>query len=176
MKCEPLEIQDSYLIVEHLFTDERGMFSRSFCIDELKRIGIEFSVCQINDSFSKQKGTFRGFHMQVAPFSETKIVKVVNGSIIDFILDLRSSSETYLSLIAVELNGVERQSVMVPKGCAHAFLTTSDDTRVVYLSDAPYTPSAEIGVRFNDPVVSKFFDINAEVVSKKDSEWPSLKT
>jgi dTDP-4-dehydrorhamnose 3,5-epimerase len=151
--------------------DERGFFARLFCEKELLNIGLNFNLSQANDSFSADKGTLRGMHYQKGNFSETKIIRCLKGSIYDVVIDLRPSSGSYLSWEGFHLDERNRSMVVVPKGCAHGFITLEENTEVFYLVDAMYAPQYEAGVRWNDPLFNIKWPIAPMVISEKDQNW-----
>ena len=135
-------------------------------------MNLEFDFVQDNLSETFKKNTLRGLHFQIAPYEQTKLVKVISGSILDVFIDLRKKSDTYEkygSYILSENDGC----LLIPKGFAHGFLTLTDNTKVLYKVDNYYNKEHERGIRWNDP----FFNINWPtennvVISKKDSNLP----
>ena len=153
--------------------DERGFFARNFCIAELKEIDIDFTIKQTNISYNRFKGTIRGMHFQDAPNEEAKIVSCTNGSIKDYIIDLRRESPSYCSWISVELNSSEYTSLFIPKGFAHGFQTLEDDTIVSYLMDEFYYPNLARGIRWNDKLFNiDWADANNPIISDRDKSYP----
>lgn len=154
--------------------DSRGYFFRTFDRNELIASGIEIGeLVQINQSFSKAKNTFRGFHYQTPPFAEEKIVTCLEGEIIDFIVDIRKGSKTFLKVESIGLSETNFKSVLVPKGCAHGFITLRENTRLLYFHTAPYSPSYEAGVSVYDPRLDiKMPDIHE--ISERDKNHPLL--
>lgn len=154
------------------FLDERGIFTELFNKKSLQSFNLEFDFVQDNLSETFKKNTLRGLHFQIAPYEQTKLVKVISGSILDVFIDLRNKSDTfekYGSYILSENDGC----LLIPKGFAHGFLTLVDDTKVLYKVDNYYNKECEGGIKWNDP----FFDINWSedtniVLSEKDSKLP----
>jgi dTDP-4-dehydrorhamnose 3,5-epimerase len=157
-----------YLIKPKLLGDSRGWFMRTFSKDTfVEQIPeFKFNWVQMNHSFSKEKGTWRGFHFQNAPYQESKLIRCVRGKVIDFALDLRKNSNTFLQIYSTELSSVNKHMVYLPKGVAHGFLTLEENTELIYLHDEYYYPNAESGVRFNDPKIN--LSIYPEVISERD--------
>ena len=110
--------------------DERGFFARTFCVQEFEAHGLNLHLVQCSTAFNLRRGTLRGFHWQVPPKSETKLVRVTRGAIHDVIVDLRPDSPTRLQHVVVELTADNGQMLYIPEGFAHGFQTLSDDTEV----------------------------------------------
>ena len=131
--------------------DERGFFSRFYCFDEFKDIGVLNNIAQANISFNKNKYTFRGMHYQVAPHEETKIITCLKGSLIDYVIDLRKEKSSYMKSFQIKLTERDKNALIIPKGFAHGFFTLEDDTEAFYLVDEPFSPEAERGIKWDDP-------------------------
>lgn len=147
--------------------DSRGCFVRLFCDKAMSEI-VRDKIVNINMSSNKNRGTFRGFHMQKAPYSEVKIVKCVSGKIIDIALDLRPKSKTYGKTFQIELTASNNKMLIIPKGCAHAYLTLEDDSDVLYFVTEHYEPSSEVNILWSS---IKDFDLPIQplIISQKDS-------
>lgn len=171
MKFIDTKIKDCYRIELERRGDDRGFFARLFCKDEFRCAGYNFDVAQANDSFSAEKGTLRGMHFQLGDSSETKVIRCLKGSIFDVVIDLRPHSKSFMSWAGFKLDESNRSMVLVPKGCAHGFLTLEPNTEVFYLVDANYEPEMERGVRWNDPRFSVEWPIEPVVISEKDQQW-----
>ncbi len=165
-------LQDVYLLEVEKRGDARGFFTRTFCAEEFRKLGVEISFVQQNLSFSAQKGTLRGLHFQKEPYSEQKLVRCIKGSIVDIIVDLRPDSPTYKKWEAFELSAENRKELFVPRGFAHGFQTMEDDVEVTYLVSNFYTPEAESGVRHDDPAFGIEWPLPVTVMSDKDKSWP----
>ncbi len=166
------KLKGAYIIELQKLTDERGFFGRSWCKKEFEAHGLNANVVQANVSYSKTKGTIRGMHYQVAPYSETKSIRCFSGSIYDVIIDIRPDSPTYKQWIGVELSAENGLMLFVPEGFAHGFITLEDHSSVNYLVTAYYTPGAEGGIRYNDPAFNIEWPIDPTVVSEKDRNHP----
>ncbi|MDC0157410.1 dTDP-4-dehydrorhamnose 3,5-epimerase [Verrucomicrobia bacterium] len=164
-------LQDCLTIKLERRGDERGFFARFFCLQEFSEAGYPIEIKQANDSLSAEKGTLRGMHYQIGEASETKIVRCLKGAIYDVVIDLRSSSQTYLKWEGFHLDAENRDMVRVPKGFAHGFLTLEPDTEVFYLVDNEYSPDSERGVRWNDPAFDIDWPLQPQVISDKDDSW-----
>ncbi len=176
MEIKPLTIDGCFELQTKWFTDDRGMFNRLFCADSFSNAKIEFSIKQSNFSLTKYKGTVRGFHYQDPPFSESKIVKIVKGRILDVCLDLRKNSKTFLKHVAVELNAENGNALLLPKGCAHGFQAQTDDVQIVYFHDELYNPKADRVVNAQDPKLGINWPLPLLMMSDKDKNAPSAFT
>jgi len=172
MRFNEIPVSGAFIVEPEARSDERGLFSRLWCRDELAGRGLSGEFVQCNDSVSACAGTLRGLHFQLAPHEEVKLVRCVRGAIFDVLVDLRPASSSYLRWVGVELTARERSMVYAPRGCAHGYLTLEDDTEVVYAVTAPYQPSAERGVRWNDPLFGICWPIPPTIISEKDRAWP----
>lgn len=152
--------------------DTRGRFMRAWCVNEFAEQGIEFAPVQANLGFSTVRGTIRGMHFQVAPASEAKLVRCTRGAIFDVVLDLRSESTSYGTWHGVELSGDNGKMLYLPPGCAHGYQTLEADTEMYYMTSAFYTPSAVMGVRFDDPVFAIAWPLAVTEMSDQDRNWP----
>lgn len=168
-------ISDLKLIIPDLHEDERGVFRRSFCIEEFKKNQIDFKVFQGNISENFKKHTMRGFHYQKAPIKESKIISCVTGSLFNVVIDLRKTSKTYLKTVSLEISSVRRESIYVPPGCANAFLTLSDNTIVHYYMGDSFSSESYFGIRYNDPMFSIDWPFEPKVISEKDLNIPDFK-
>ena len=152
--------------------DERGFFGRTWCKKEFEENGLTSDVVQTNISYNKSRGTLRGMHYQVEPYSESKTVRCVSGAIFDVIIDIRPKSPTYNQWLGVELSEKNGIMLFVPEGFAHGFLTLEDHTSVNYMVTAFYTPGAEAGIRFDDPAFNIQWPFEPVIVSEKDLSLP----
>tara|TARA_Y100000746_G_C15462509_1_gene432180 strand:+ start:2415 stop:2948 length:534 start_codon:yes stop_codon:yes gene_type:complete len=168
MKFIKQYIRDVRLILPELHEDERGIFRRSFCKSELLSEGIDFEVKQGNISQNFKKHTMRGFHYQIAPSEESKIITCVSGALYNVVLDLRKGSDTHSEWVALNISAVEKESIYVPAGCANAFLTMEDNTVVHYYMGDSYSPNSYRGIRYNDPQFNFIWPTNPAVISERD--------
>ena len=154
--------------------DDRGFFARSFDTSEFAAAGLEPLVDQCNISYNHKAGTLRGMHFQIAPHPEAKLVRCIRGRLLDVIVDMRPESPTRLQHVAVELSADNRRSFYVPPYFAHAYLTLEDDTEVMYQVSGSYEPTAERGLRWNDPLLGIEWPVEVTTISAKDASWPLL--
>ena len=155
--------------------DDRGRFMRAWCAREFSEHGIDFLPVQSNMGFSHQKGTTRGMHFQKAPALEAKLVRCTRGTMFDVVLDLRPESLSYGKWYGVELSAKNGRMLYVPQHCAHGYQTLEDDTEMHYMTSEFYTPTAVLGVRFDDPAFAIEWPLSATVVSEQDRNWPFVK-
>lgn len=175
MKITATSIPGAYYWEPHKREDDRGYFYRGFCRQELIEAGIHTDeIVQINHSFSAKKGTFRGFHYQLLPFAEEKIITCLEGEVLDFILDIRKESQTFLKNEGVCLSGKNNRSVLIPKGCAHGFITLTANCRLLYLHTAFYKPEFERGISVSDPRIRVQLPIAIDQISERDQHRPLL--
>jgi dTDP-4-dehydrorhamnose 3,5-epimerase len=154
--------------------DERGWFARGFCQREFADHGIDFPVRQANRSFNARAGTLRGFHAQYPPHCEQKLLRCVQGALVDVLVDLRPESPTFLQSVMVELSAANQQSLLIPERCCHALQTQSEATEILYLVSAFYAPDAEFGLRWDDPQLGISWPLPVSEISAKDASWPLL--
>ncbi len=154
--------------------DERGFFGRTWCQKEFEEKGLNSKLVQCSVSFNTRKGTLRGMHLQVAPHAEAKLVRCTRGSIYDVVIDLRPESHTYKEWIGVVLSPDKLNMVYVPEGCAHGFLTLTDETEVFYQMSEFYNLESAWGVRWNDPVFEIFWPDTVAVISERDRTYPDF--
>lgn len=149
--------------------DLRGFFARTYCANEFTKAGFNFSIDQISTSFNNKKGTLRGMHYQIEPYSEIKIVRCTRGAIYDVVLDLRVTSATYLKWLSFELSADHGRSLIIPKGCAHGFQTLVDNSEVLYMNSGLYLPEYSRTVRWDDPAFNIYWPpCGNRVMSSKD--------
>ena len=154
--------------------DARGAFTRLFCARAFAEAGVPFALAQSNLSESAAALTLRGMHFQRGAAAETKIVYPVRGRIFDVAVDLRAGSPTFGRWAGMELSARTRTALVVPKGCAHGFLTLEPDTAVMYLVDSPYDAASEGGVRWDDPAFGIAWPKAPQVISDRDRAHPDF--
>ena len=171
-------LQGAHIVELKKLEDERGFFARGYCSKEFADHGLTPQVVQSNVSFNVKKATLRGMHYQAMPYGEAKLIRCTRGSIYDVIIDLRPQSKTFQQWIGIELTADNYRMLYVPEGCAHGFETLEDRTEVTYHVSEFYTPKAEHGIRYNDPVFKIRWPLEVQVISEKDNHWPdfSLRT
>lgn len=175
MLIESLPLPGAKLVRPRRFGDARGWFMETFKSDMFAEAGLPTDFRQDNASFSAKAGTLRGLHYQLPPFGQAKLIQVVRGRILDVIVDIRRSSPDFGRHVAVELSAEAGDMLFVPDGFAHGFCTLVDDTEVRYKVTAPYAPSHDRGLLWNDPALGIRWPVEGEpVLSDKDKVNPTL--
>lgn len=162
------------LIEPDVFGDSRGFFMESYSKEKFRLHGIDMEFVQDNHSLSAQKGVLRGLHYQLQPFAQTKLVRVVAGSILDVVVDIRRGSPTFGQWEGYELSAANKRQLLVPQGFAHGFCTLEDHTEVLYKVDAPYSAAHDRGIAWDDPALGIDWPTAQPILSAKDSRHPLL--
>ena len=131
--------------------DDRGWFSETYKKHTFRDAGIDIDFVQDNESFSAPAGTLRGLHYQLAPHPQDKLIRVIQGSILDIAVDIRRDSTTFGQHVAVTLTADDGNQLLVPAGFAHGFCTLEADVRVAYKVSGEYSPVCERSIRWDDP-------------------------
>lgn len=177
MKVGKTLVEDCFTLVPHVFKDERGYFFESF--NEVvfqEKTGLSVRFVQDNQSFST-KGVLRGLHFQRGSHQQAKLVRVVQGEVLDVIVDLREDSRTYGQYISEILSDVNQKQLFIPRGCAHGFLVLSDTAIFSYKCDNYYNKESEGGIIYNDESLGINWMLNEEdfLISEKDLVLPKFK-
>ncbi len=170
-------IPDVIIIEPQVHGDDRGYFVETFRQDKLEEfLGYKIDFCQDNESKSS-KGVLRGLHYQLAPSAQTKLVRVIQGSVLDVAVDIREGSPTFGQHVSVELTSENKKQLLVPRGFAHGFIVLEDDTVFAYKVDNYYSPENDRGIAFDDIELDINWILNANELnlSAKDKEQPLLK-
>ena len=170
-------IEGVYIIEPTVFGDERGYFFESYNEERFRsETGIDVHFVQDNESRSK-RGVLRGLHFQKKPNAQAKLVRVVQGKVLDVAVDIRRGSPTFGKHIAVELSGDNHRQLFIPKGFAHGYVVLEDDTVFQYKCDEFYHPEAEGGIAWNDPDIGIEWGVAESdiTLSEKDKRHPLLK-
>jgi dTDP-4-dehydrorhamnose 3,5-epimerase len=175
MNIEQTYIKDLTILLPTIFEDERGYFFESYNNSKLGDLGININFVQDNQSFSK-KGALRGLHYQNPPYAQTKLVRVLQGEIIDVAVDLRKDSATFGKHFAILLSDENKKQLLVPQGFAHGFSVLSETAVVLYKCDQYYNQSSEGGIRYNDVSLNIDWgmDLKQAIVSDKDLILPDF--
>ena len=171
------KIPEVIIIDPKVHGDERGYFVETFRQDKLEAfLGFKVNFCQDNESKSS-KGVLRGLHYQLTPASQTKLVRVIQGSVLDVAVDIREGSPTFGQHVAVKLTAENKRQLFVPRGFAHGFVVLEDDTVFAYKVDNYYSPENDRGMSFNDAdlEINWILDESELKLSDKDSKQPSFK-
>ena len=162
------KLKGAFIIDLERREDERGFFARTFCQNEFRENGLKPVIAQANLASNLRKGTLRGLHFQYPPKAETKLVRCTRGAILDIIVDLRPESQTFLDHVAVELNQDNQAALYVPERFAHGYQVLQDGTDTSYQVGEFYAPSAEGGLRYDDPQLNLHWPLPVSVISPKD--------
>lgn len=174
MEVKQTPIEGILLIEPRVFSDSRGTFFESFNERTLKEAGLAFDFVQDNQSISK-KGVIRGLHFQRQPYEQGKLVRVIKGSVIDVVLDLRKDSPTFGRHYDIELNDRNNLMLWIPPGFAHGFSVLEEDTVFLYKVTNYYHSASESGIIYNDIDLNINWGIKDGIVSEKDKVLPSYK-
>ena len=176
MKFSRAEIPNIIIIEPNVFIDQRGYFFESFKENELNEfLGYDVKFCQENESKSSY-GVLRGLHYQESPFAQAKLVRVIQGSVLDVAVDIRKDSSTFGKYVAIELNDQNKRQLFIPRGFAHGFIALSETAIFSYKVDNYYNRELDRGIAFDDPALEinwklKKSDIK---ISDKDIYQPSF--
>ena len=170
----PTTLPNAYVIELAVHTDERGSFARTMCEDEFRLHGIMETFVQQNISSTQKQGTIRGMHFQREPHREGKLVRCVRGAVFDVIVDLRLESPTYLSHLGFWLDSATPTQIYVPPGFAHGFQALTDDVERTYLLSHRYTPAAQGGLSYEDPILDIAWPLGVTTISERDATWPRI--
>ena len=175
MNSKPGPITGSWLLTPKVHADSRGQFVESFQKGVFaEQTGISIDFIQDNEVVSEY-GIIRGLHLQNDPHGQAKLIRVVRGKIYDVAVDLRTDSSTYGEWFGVELSADNQTQLFLPKGFAHGYSVISERAIVQYKVDAPYSPQAESGIRYNDPDLGIDWQVDNPILSEKDQKLPFLK-
>jgi dTDP-4-dehydrorhamnose 3,5-epimerase len=169
MTIQQTFIKDLVLLNPAVFKDERGYFFEAYNKSKLEDLGVQIDFVQDNQSFSK-KGTLRGLHYQNPPFAQTKLVRVLEGEIMDVVVDLRKDSPTFGKHFEIVLSSENKKQLLVPQGFAHGFSVLSETAVVLYKCDQYYNKESEGGIRYDDVTLNIDWgmDLSEAIVSEKD--------
>lgn len=174
MKFTPTRVAGAWLVELEPRSDDRGFFARAWCEDEFNGRGLNPALTQCNVAVTYKAATLRGLHYQVAPHEEAKLVRCTTGAIFDVLVDLRRGSPTFRQWFGAELTAANRQMLYVPEGCAHGYLTLTDESEVFYQVSASYAAAAERGVRWNDPAFAIDWPLAPRLVHPRDQGYPDF--
>jgi dTDP-4-dehydrorhamnose 3,5-epimerase len=176
LKFIPQSIEDVILIEPTIHGDDRGYFVETFRQDLFEEaIGYKVNFVQDNESKST-KGVLRGLHYQLPPYTQAKLVRVIEGSVLDVAVDIRKSSSTFGQHVSVELTAQNKHQLFVPHGFAHGFIVLSDSATFAYKVDNYYSPECDRGLAFDDPQLNIDWHLpKAQLkLSEKDQKQPDL--
>lgn len=177
MNFIPQSIPEVFLIEPRVHKDKRGYFVETFkqeLFDEA--IGYKVDFVQDNESKSISKGVLRGLHFQSNPHSQAKLVRVVDGTVLDVAVDLRKNSKSFGHHVAIELSGENKKQLFIPRGFAHGFVVLSNSATLSYKVDSYYAAEHNEGIAYNDPKINIDwgFPENELILSEADRSYPTL--
>lgn len=164
------------IIQPKVFIDPRGFFMESYNKNQLSNAGIHINFVQDNHSKSV-RGVIRGLHYQLEPYAQTKLIRVLQGEILDVVVDIRKESKTFGHYYSILLSPDNKKQLLIPKGFAHGFSVLSATAEILYKCDTYYAPEYERGILYNDPELNIDWklDISKAIISNKDKNNPLLK-
>lgn len=176
MKTIKTTLPDVLILDMKRHVDQRGNFWETFNQKTFETLGLNLTFVQDNQCFSREAGTVRGLHFQIEPFAQAKLIRVLQGTILDVIVDLRFGSPAYGKHVAISLDAKNSHQILVPAGFAHGYCTLAPDTEVFYKVTNYYSPEHDKGLLWNDPKLGVSWPLiekNA-VLSDKDKKQPHL--
>jgi len=169
------DIEDVIIIEPKIYGDSRGYFLETFRQDKLEDfLGYTINFCQDNESKSS-KGVLRGLHYQLAPSAQTKLVRVIQGRVLDISVDIRKNSPTFGKYVSVELSAENKKQILIPRGFAHGFVVLEDDTIFAYKVDNYYNPKLDRGIAFDDKDLGIDWKLDKEILNLSDKDRLHLK-
>ncbi len=176
MKIETTDFPDLVIIDPGIFIDDRGYFFESYNLNTFKQNNIDNIFIQDNQAKSIY-GVIRGLHYQLAPYAQTKLIRVIKGKIYDVAVDIRENSPTFGKWFGIELSEDNHKQLFVPKGFAHGYSVLSQEAIILYKCDDFYNKESERGIIYNDPYLDIDWKVETEksIISAKDKVLPELK-
>ena len=168
------EIDGVVIIEPKVFGDKRGYFFESYSLKKMQEHGLDYNFVQDNQSFSANKGTFRGIHFQNGDAAQAKLVRVCSGAVLDVAVDLRKGSPTYKKWIAVELSAENKRQLLIPRGFGHGFVTLTDNVEFLYKADNYYNAEQDRSILWCDEEIGIDWQVKNPIVSEKDAAAPKL--
>ena len=174
MKVNETGFRDLYLIEPDVFADARGYFFESWNKERFTRHGLELDFVQDNESMSGAN-VLRGLHFQLPPWEQGKLVRIIRGSALDVVVDLRKNESTFGKNYKVVLSAEEKNLLWIPPGFAHGFLTLEDNTIFSYKCTQLYNRESEMALAWNDPDLAIDWGISEPIISEKDKSAGSFR-
>ena len=161
-----------FLLQPKIFNDQRGNFIKTFQKNDFHSIGIDFEP--VEEFFSgSHKNVIRGLHFQLPPNAHDKLVYCIRGKILDVIIDLRKSSDTYGKAVSIELSDINKYLLLIPKGFGHGFLSLEDESMMVYKTSTVHSPESDFGIRWNS--IDFTWQVENPIISSRDNDFIDLK-
>ena len=176
MEFIPQSISDVWVIEPKIHGDERGYFVETFRQDKFEdALGYKVNFIQDNESKSS-KGVLRGLHFQLAPHAQSKLVRVIEGAVLDVAVDIRKGSPSFGQHVAVELSGDNKKQIFIPRGFAHGFVVLTDTATFAYKVDNYHSPECDRGLAFDDRELNIDWQLPKQqlLLSDKDTQQPTL--
>ena len=174
LTVQSLALPGVRLIKSRTFDDARGWFTQSWQRDDWCQVGIDVDFMQDNLVHNRVKGTLRGLHWQRAPYAQAKLIRCLTGALLDVVVDVCPSSSTFGRWEAVPLTAQGGEMLFIPAGYAHGYVTTEDNTLVLYKVDTAWCPLAEASCRWDDPFLKIDWGVENPILSEKDRVAPLL--
>lgn len=168
-------LKEVLILQPKVFGDYRGSFMETYNHSVFQELGVERNWVQDNQSFTQKKGTLRGIHFQNNPMSQCKIVRVVQGAVMDLAVDLRKGSPSYLKWVLIEVSAENKRMLLIPRGFGHGFVTLTDNVEFVYKVDQPYSKECDRSIRYDDPEIGVRWGVEEPILSQKDLAAPLLR-
>jgi dTDP-4-dehydrorhamnose 3,5-epimerase len=172
LRFQPTEIDGAFFIELDTHVDERGLFARTFCEEVFAKAGAPMRAVQANISRNPKMGTLRGMHFQKPPHEEIKLIQCVRGRVFDVALDLRRDRPSFGRSVGTELSADGNRLFLIPKGCAHGFLTLEDNSDLLYYMGDAFVSGAGQGLRWNDPAFKIPWPAAPRLISERDATYP----
>ena len=163
------EFKDLFILEPQIFKDERGYFFEAYSEKKLEESGLNYNFVQDNQSESSF-GVIRGLHYQLNPFGQAKLIRVLSGTILDVVVDIRIGSPTFLKVFKTELSDINCRQLLIPRGFAHGFSVKSDKAAVLYKCDNYYNKNSERGLLWNDKQLEIDWEISVEKIILSDKD------
>lgn len=176
MTVEKTHLKDCFILTPRVFKDARGTFSETFNKQQFEaQTGLEVTFVQDNQSTSKY-GVVRGLHFQTGAHAQAKLVRVIQGKVIDIVVDLRKGSLSFGKSFSILLSAENRKQLFVPRGFAHGFSVLEEDTVFAYKCDNFYNKESERGIIYNDATLALDWHLDSKdmIISEKDLELPTF--
>ena len=174
MRLVKTEFPGLMIMEPQVLRDKRGFFLESFNRNFFAENDLPVDFVQDNHAYSLGKGVVRGLHLQMPPYTQSKLVWVTRGAVCDVVVDLRKGSPTYCKFFKIELSAKNFRRLFIPKGFAHGYETLTGESEFMYKVDAGYFPESEAGVRWNDPDLAIDWKSANPILSDKDGRLPLL--
>lgn len=166
---------DGLLIIERRpIVDRRGSLERLYCSEDMRALGLELPLAQINRTLTLRRASVRGLHFQHPPHAEHKLISCLRGAVFDVAVDLRAGSSTFLRWHAEVLDADNQRSLLIPPGFAHGFQSLVDGVEMLYFHTASYAPQSEGGISVAEPRIGIEWPLPMEGLSDRDRQHPPL--